>query len=244
MDTSELMTALSRSSHVLADVAEGHLGQPVPTCPDWTVADLVGHLGGVQGFWTALLDEAAPQDAPRPSRPSRPSPPPDPELLDWFRAGVDVMVAILAPLDPATPQWNWSERDQTIGWVQRRMAHESVMHCWDGCNAVGVAEPIDTEIAVDGIDEFLDVFVGARAERITGPVETVHVHVTDGEGEWLLTAGEGSTSLARTHAKGDVAVRGPASDLLLALWSRPRSDQVEIIGDASVLDRLLAAATI
>ena len=109
---------------------------------------------------------------------------------------------------------------------------------------MGSAEPIASEIAVDGIDEFLDVFVEARAERMTGPVETVHVHVTDGEGEWLLSVGQGSSSLARTHAKGDVAVRGPASDLLLALWSRPRSDQVEVIGDASVLDRLLAAATI
>ena len=238
MDTPDLMAALNRSSHDLADTADGHLDQPVPTCPDWTMADLVGHLGGVQGFWMALLDGTAPQDVVRPPRP------PDPELLDWFRAGADALVALLGPLDPATPQWNWSGRNQTVGWVQRRMAHESVVHNWDGRNAVGAARPIATALAVDGIDEFLDVFVGARAERMTGPVETVHVHVTDGEGEWLLTTGQGSTSLDRTHAKGDVAVRGPASDLLLALWSRPRSDQVEVIGDASVLDRLLAAATI
>jgi uncharacterized protein (TIGR03083 family) len=238
MDTPDLMVALQRSGHVLADAAEGHLGQPVPTCPGWTMADLLGHLAGVEGFWTAVLQGTAPADVTRPPRP------PDPELIDWFRSGVDALVALLGPLDPATPQWNWSDQDPTIGWVQRRMTHESVMHSWDGANAVGRAEPIDTEIAVDGIDEFLDVFVGARAERMTGPVETVHVHVTDGEGEWLLTAGEGSTSLERTHAKGDVAVRGPASDLLLALWSRPRSDQVEVIGDPSVLDRLLAAATI
>ena len=83
---------------------------------------------------------------------------------------------------------------------------------------------------------------------MTDPVETVHVHVTDGagegDGEWLLSFGDGATSLARTHAKGDVAVRGPASDVLLALWSRPRSEQVEVIGDAGVLDRLLATATI
>ncbi len=238
MDTPELMAALGRSGHQLADAAEGHLDQRVPTCPDWTMADLVGHLAGVQGFWATLLDGVAPQDVSLPPRPA------DPELLDWFRTGVDRLVALLGPLDPAVPQWNWSGRHQTVGWVQRRMAHESVMHSWDGRNAVGAAEPIPTELAADGIDEFLDVFVGARAEAMTGPVETVHVHVTDGEGEWLLTTGGGSTSLARTHAKGDVAVRGPASDLLLALWSRPRSDQIEVIGDARVLDRLLAAATI
>ncbi len=238
MDTPDLMAALSQSGHALADAAAGHLDQRVPTCPDWTVADLVGHLAGVQGFWTALLDGNTPQGVSLPPRP------PDSELLDWFRAGVDGLVALLGPLDPAAPQWNWSGRSQTVGWVQRRMTHESVMHSWDGRNAVGTALPIGTDVAVDGIDEFLDVFVAARAERMTGPVETVHVHVTDGEGEWLLTTGQGATSLDRMHAKGDVAVRGPASDLLLALWSRPRSDQVEVIGDASVLDRLLAAATI
>ena len=238
MDTADLMAALDQSSQALADAADGHLDQPVPTCPGWTVADLVGHLGGVQGFWTSLLQGTDLQQVSRPPRP------PDPELLDWFRSGADQLVAILAPLDPATPQWNWSERNQTIGWVQRRMAHEAVVHSWDGANAVGTAEAIDRELAADGIDEFLDVFVGARGERMTGPVETVHVHVTDGEGEWLLSFGRGTTSLERTHAKGDVAVRGPASDLLLALWSRPRSDQVEIIGDAGVLDRLLALATI
>ena len=238
MDAPDLLAELSGSSHRLADAVEGDLDRPVPTCPDWTVADLVGHLAGVQRFWTALLAGTAPQDVSLPPRPT------DPELLDWFRAGADELVAALGPLDPAAAQWNWSGRDQTIGWVQRRMTHESVVHSWDGLNAVGSAEPIGTAIAVDGIDEFLDVFVGARAERMTGPVETVHVHVTDGEGEWLLTVGQGSTSLERTHAKGDVAVRGPASDLLLALWSRPRSDQVEVLGDASVLDRLLVAATI
>ena len=124
------------------------------------------------------------------------------------------------------------------------MAHESVMHSWDGRNAVGTAEPIATEIAVDGIDEFLDVFVGARAERMTGPVETVHVHVTDGEGEWLLTTGAG-LDVAGAHPRQRRRGRprpglGPVAGPVVA----PRSDQVEVIGDASVLDRLLAAATI
>jgi hypothetical protein len=44
------------------------------------------------------------------------------------------------------------------------------------------------------------------------------------------------------HGKGDVAVRGPASDLLLVLMRRvpPGDPPVEVLGDAAVLDELLA----
>ena len=136
---------------------------------------------------------------------------------------------------------------RTIGWMQRRMAHE-IGDAQLGRRATrsGTAEPIATEIAVDGIDEFLDVFVAARGERIDGPVETIHVHVTDGDGEWLLTVGEGSTSLARDPRQGRRRRPRPG------LGSRPAGPVVatdaptgvEIIGDAQPCSiASLAAAT-
>ena len=43
--------------------------------------------------------------------------------------------------------------------------------------------------------------------------------------------------VTREHAKGDVAARGPASDLLLLVWGRDRPDAVDVFGDAALLDR-------
>jgi predicted lipid carrier protein YhbT len=43
--------------------------------------------------------------------------------------------------------------------------------------------------------------------------------------------------VTREHAKGDAAVRGPASDLLLVVYGRKPTDAVEVLGDASLFDR-------
>jgi uncharacterized protein (TIGR03083 family) len=234
---------LSRAGQRLADVADGNLGRPVPTCPDWTVADLTYHLGEVLSFWTQIgTGSASPDQITDPARPA------DPELVDWFRGRAEAAVTALGSQDPATERWNWTGVDQTAGWIQRRMAQEATIHAWDGLNAVGAAEPIEVGVAIDGIDEFLAVFVGALAPVLVGPVESVHVHVTDGDaaagqlGEWLLTTGEGSSTVERAHVKGDVAVRGSASDLVLALWRRRDPDGLDVVGDRAVLDRLLASA--
>ncbi|HEY5164497.1 MAG TPA: hypothetical protein VIJ44_00965 [Acidimicrobiia bacterium] len=44
------------------------------------------------------------------------------------------------------------------------------------------------------------------------------------------------------HAKGDVAIRGPASDLLLVMMRRRSPDDVEVLGDRAVLDGFLDQA--
>jgi uncharacterized protein (TIGR03083 family) len=239
METGDYMAEVHRSGQLLAAAADGHLDVSVPTCPDWVLADLVFHLGSVQSRWTLLGTGAARvEDLVAPERPA------DDELVDWFRSGVDATVEALGSVDPTVERWNWSGADQTAGWIQRRMAHEAAVHGWDGANAVGRPEPIPTPVAVDGIDEFFDVFVSARSAAFEGAPESIHVHCTDGEGEWVLTTGSGQVVVERIHAKGDVAVRGPAGDLLLTLWSRGPRPEVEVIGDADGLARFLTTVTI
>ncbi len=77
---------------------------------------------------------------------------------------------------------------------------------------------------------------------LTGVDGTIHLHATDGDGtgEWFIATAEG-LSWSRSHEKADVAVRGTTSDLLLLLWGRVPPDHLEVLGDASVLDRWHAA---
>ena len=61
---------------------------------------------------------------------------------------------------------------------------------------------------------------------------SVHLHSTDGDGEWTLRAGDdGAIVVTRDHAKADAALRGEANDLLLVLWRRLPIDAVDVFGD-------------
>jgi len=67
--------------------------------------------------------------------------------------------------------------------------------------------------------------------------ESMHLHCTDTEGEWMIRFTADGAVTTREHAKGDVAVRGTASDLYLLLWNRVSAERFEIFGDASLLRR-------
>jgi hypothetical protein len=128
-------------------------------------------------------------------------------------------------------------------WVRRR-AVETSIHRYDVQLAGTATSPLDGELAADGIEEFFDVFLKRLQDGLTGVQGTIHLHCTDAAGEWLLTPGEGGITVTREHAKGDVAARGTASNLLLWLWGRVPRDDLEVFGDASLLDQFRAGATI
>ena len=235
MQPEEYVAAIRRHAGRLADAATGNLERPVAACPGWSVADLVTHVGRTHWFWRHIAAgaAAAPDEVPEPR------PPAGDDLLPWFRAGAAEMVEVLGTLPSDTAAWTWSERHD-VGFIQRRMALETAVHCWDAVAAAGPAEPIPAALAVDGVDEFLDVFVPGRAEHLEGPDETVHLHAGDADGEWVVRTGGGSTEVHRIHGKGDAAVQATASDLLLLLWRRRSPDDVTVLGDRAALDRFLA----
>jgi uncharacterized protein (TIGR03083 family) len=236
MDRSAYLDTIAAESAAFhAAVAATPLGAPVPACPDWTVADLVYHLGEVHYFWGQIAERrlSAPDDVETPARP------PDDELVDWARAQAEHLQEVLAAADPAVAVWTWAAQ-QDIAFIQRRMAQETAVHRWDAQSAAGEAGPIDAAIASDGVDEFLThMLPDARTDRppISG---SVHLHATDTPGEWLVREEDGGgLTVTAEHTKGDAAVRGPASDLLLVLWRRKGLDEVEVLGDRSVAERLV-----
>jgi len=132
------------------------------------------------------------------------------------------------------PMWSWS-RVKKVGFVPRRMAQETAVHRWDAQNAIGDPSDIDGDLAVDGIDELLFVWLPSEAPLKEPPGSSVHVHTTDADGEWLAVLDE-EPVITREHAKGDVALRGPSSEVLLYLWGRVDPSSLEIHGDPATLD--------
>jgi uncharacterized protein (TIGR03083 family) len=227
---------LRRDSADFADAARDNLAARVPSCPDWTVEQLVAHLTVAHFFWR-LIAERHVQDH-RELENVEPPTPADP--VEFFLDHANRFADLLQAENPETPVWTWSKR-KNIGFIQRRMAHETAVHRWDAQLAAGDPEPIAGDLAADGVDEFFENFLGAK-KPVTRDGELVHMHRTDGDGEWLIRLSADGAHVSHGHEKGDAAVRGSASDLLLVLWRRLEPDAVDVFGDRAVLDRLLAHA--
>jgi uncharacterized protein (TIGR03083 family) len=245
LDGDELLGSLWRDGLALADAAtRAGLDAPVPSCPEWSVADLVWHAGEVHDFWRTMVTEGWPEPSPY-VQPDRPG---DEQLVAWYRDGVQRTVEELRAAEPDAEVWTWAPRGSNVSWVVRRMAQETAVHRWDA-EATAAARgdeppPIDTALAADGIDEFFEHFTDNAAEGAAPVGGTVHLHCTDAEGEWLVSepVAGGRLEVVAAHAKGDAAVRGTASDLLLLLWRRVDLDDVgrfEVFGDAAVAHRLV-----
>jgi len=110
------------------------------------------------------------------------------------------------------------------------------VHRYDAQTARGNAQPIPPAVAADGIEEVF-VMIGAWGVPTgTGTGETLHLHATDVDGEWLITLAPSGLVVDRTHGKADLALRGAVSDLELVLYQRPALGPVESFGDQAILD--------
>lgn len=241
VDAASHLDHARRAGEAIAEAAEGHLGEAVPSCPEYDVGSLLLHTGGFCRFVreSILQDRAPDLDFSGVGD----------DALAWHRREHEALVATLEASDPEAPGWSWG-RDRHLRFWFRRAAQELAVHRWDVECASGEARPIDPRLAADGVDELLDEFGPPPVEYRTHPGvaaqfggdgETMHLHATDlGDepgGEWLVTARPDHFEVERVHAKGDVAVRGTASDLLLLLWGRLPHDGLETFGEVSLLHR-------
>lgn len=241
----DYVVALRADASALAAVAKvTPYETQVPSCPDWTVAHLVRHVGRVHRWATLCVAGRDPEVPVNPG--GIESPPESADPVAWFEAGVPLLLDELNRAGARRPVWGWAG-DHTSDFWARRQAHETSVHRIDAQLAAGaVLSAAPPELAADGIDEWFDVLVAATgiAARVTGTGETLHLHAIDTEGEWLFTRTPDGLVLERTHGKGDAAVRGPASDLFLLLMNRRSLDhtdgfgELEVFGDPAVVDNL------
>lgn len=229
------LSAIRTEGAALARAAEqAGVDAGVPSCPEWTVSDLLGHIGAIHRRVAHLVVERASQWDP--GWPGA-EPPAAADRVAWFGAGVPRLADALAEAGPGVDLYSWTD-DPSTGFWARRQAHETAMHRVDAQLAGGAAEPVERALAVDGIDELFDLIpFWSHADRVRGAGETLHFHCTDGDGEWSALLGPDALVVTREHAKGDVAARGGASDLLLYLSGRAGLDALDVFGDAALLTR-------
>jgi uncharacterized protein (TIGR03083 family) len=250
------VAALADATRRLASVHTDDLDTPVAACPGWTVRRLAMHVGRIHRWVAVALQSPAGRHVPAVARPAA-----DVDLGVWLLEGVDHLLGTFEEAGPdaqvTSPGW-----ERPAAWWLRRTAHETTIHAWDAEAAIGAPRPIPAALALDGIDEVMDVFIPLGLDRSTflagrsAPTASLHLHCTDvpdslaaggsggdqTSGEWLVTVGPETVEVERRHAKGDAAVRAGASDLLLLLWNRVDHQRMEVHGDADLLRRYQASA--
>jgi uncharacterized protein (TIGR03083 family) len=239
MEYDAYVAALRADTDRLGDAAEAAgLDAPVPSCPAWTVDDLTRHIGTIQRFWADFVASRS-TEAPDFSARGREPVPEGDERFEWVRAGGQDLADTLAATPHDTPMWAFSGMGTVRFWA-RRQSHEAAMHRCDAELANGTLGSIDADQAADGVNEFFELFgLVPAAQAAVGNGETIHFHCTDREVEWLAELTPDGVVLRPEHAKGDVAVRGPANAIMLAVWNRigPDNPELEIFGDRDLLDR-------
>lgn len=245
---------------LLADTAERiDLDLGVPPCPGWTVRDAVLHTAQVYLHKISCTQFGV---MPKPW-PPEPWPPAtavaDP--IGFFRRTTGELLTELASRDPDSPSATWWPEDQTVGFWCRRMAHETAVHRVDVQSAASVVTPVDADLALDGVDEVLELMFSGDWSDVTpeewegvDPMAGVNrpIDLVVGERRWRVTMRADANEVLGLSGEpivggdADAAVSAGASDLLLWAWGRVPDSRVAVSGDAELVKALrdrLALAT-
>lgn len=232
-----MLQTLAREGDSLAGAAgRAGPGAAVPSCPGWTVRDLVLHQGNVHRWATDIVAGARSRSVPMPRQRV-----PDEGLPDWFRAGHDALLRALLRAPADLECWSFLAGSPTPRhfWA-RRQTHEITMHRIDAERAAGGAvSPVAPRVAVDGVDELLTGFHARTRSRVRSPrPRTLGVWASDDpDARWrVVISGEPPrTERGAWREPVECEISGPAEALYRTLWNRgPAGDAVTVTGDGSV----------
>lgn len=210
------------------------LQAPVPTCPDWTVRDLVAHQGMVHRWAAALVRGEAGVDPDAFEAAGRDCADP----LEWLRNGVIDLAETLtrAPADTTALVFLNDAPAPREFWA-RRQCHETTVHAVDALSASLGRPPranetwIDPAVAVDGIDELLGGFLTRPRSQLRCDDDAVLVVAPDDAPDWWRVdlGPRPAVTSRRTGPResGDWELQGTAVDLYLSLWNRTSREGLE-----------------
>ncbi|MGW3656843.1 maleylpyruvate isomerase family mycothiol-dependent enzyme [Streptomyces sp. NPDC005151] len=210
----------------------------VPSCPDWSLRDLVEHLTEVHRFWAAAV-AAGPSEKPPTVAPSDDTS--SAGLLARSATATQELIAALRAAGPAMGCWTWwgdSAVPMTSGAVARHQIQEAAVHAFDAQLATKTPQPIPAVVALDGIAEFISVSHGTAGPWPHEPAR-IGLHAAEGK-SWLVNlAASGSHVLDGQHETA-ADLHGSASNLLLTLHGRLPLDSLRSEGDRATLENLLS----
>ncbi|MFL6119221.1 maleylpyruvate isomerase family mycothiol-dependent enzyme [Actinophytocola sp.] len=229
----------------------------VPTCPEWTVAGLVQHVGQTQRWVSELIERRVTDPSELPTEMAEP--PAEPQAWPAWLSDAAARAAAAcsdAALEASVFNAAGDNRTGAQFWLHS-LLNEAVVHGFDAAVAAGHDYDLDADIAAGLITNHLAMLTSPTwaaqrpdsAAAMRGTNETLHWHATDepglgAAGEWFIERRPDGVSWQHGHGKADVTVHGPAKSLLLVLTRRlpltgAHADGVTIDGNAELAQHWL-----
>ncbi|MDQ3629225.1 MAG: maleylpyruvate isomerase family mycothiol-dependent enzyme [Actinomycetota bacterium] len=243
LDFCEYVRLVTADAARLREVASMGLEAAVPSCPGWSVGDVVHHTAEVYLHKVACTQlQRSPDPWPPPTHAGR-------APMDLFDEARAELLAMFAAHGPEDPSHTWWPPEQTVGFWMRRMALETAVHRVDAELAHDVVTPVDPALALDGIDELLVAMLAGDdwAEHGTAEPVDAAVRISAAGRSWTVTLDAGRVDVVEA-ATADVAVEvaGEPDAVFVWLWGRGDHERLVLAGDEEValaVRRRVAEAT-
>ncbi|NUT46624.1 MAG: hypothetical protein HOV94_04775 [Saccharothrix sp.] len=238
-----LIDVVETEAERLAASAEGQRPErQVPACPGLNLGETARHGGR-----TDRVESTGRRDGSHPLVWQQ-DPEPGQALPDYVRAGVPALVRELRAHGPDDPCGTWWPAEHNYEFWARRLAHESTVHRMDVQAAAGLPiDPVDDDVAEDGVDEILTLWLGHRLDLlgVRGTREGA-VAIRTGGRVWVTTTGP-EPAVTRLTTEEDAAsaanggVTGTPMQVYRWLWGRiPDRDLPPTTGDHDAIAQLWA----
>jgi uncharacterized protein (TIGR03083 family) len=198
MPLAESLDVIDSEGRRILELARRDSARRVPQYPEWTMADLLAHVGSILARTTQICLTHPTE------RISAPKLPEGEDVGDWYEAILAEMISTLDRSDLYVPVWGFIEGSTIQFWV-RRMVVETGVHQWDAEQAFGEETPLRGPVAEHGLDEYAEMWFPRLGE-----IPVLEVIAEDLGKTW--TYGSGSP---------EARVEGSGSDIYLRLMSRP-----------------------
>ena len=215
MDHQTRIGATRAAVRYLAERATTDGTARVPNTPAWTVAEVSTHVGWALTFWRHMMD-SAPTDSTARDRALADTPPFPPQLgPDEFLDQVDPIFDHMAADEHAECYVSMAGGPGTRGLWARHALSEIGVHRMDVEAAVGEPHQITIEEARDSVNYVARYVLPSFRHMAGEDPGSLTVELTGANGELL-----DCYTIASANQNAAI-VRGPASQMLLALWGRP-----------------------
>jgi uncharacterized protein (TIGR03083 family) len=221
----------------------------VPACPEWTVRDLVTHVGTGHRWAAGIVSGRLRTPPPY----ALVDPPQDPDAWsEWLITGARHLTQAIRDCGADAAVWTW-RAEGTAGFWLRKMLHDELIHRFDAELASGGRGDVAADVAADGVSDLLATIAtlsntgGANPVMtgLAGTGETMQLRATDpglAGADWLVERTPAGATWRSGQAPADVTVQARARELLLVLNRRldPDEQGVQIAGDRALLTHWLA----
>ena len=253
-ETIDYARALLEQNELLVETFSGaDLSIAVPTCPGWSLLQLMRHVGRGDRWAAQMIRENISELDVRAVVDGRP--PDDVELaLVWLRSSPAVVVEAVANSGENSLVPTLVGPRPGVWWLRRRL-HEATVHRADAAiarTAVGdkVTYQLAPELAADGIDEWIERLEEFQRQATMPaslqPGQRLAFQTTDpivGSARWVVEGTEQGLKRLDDQLDGaDTTMTGTAENLFLAMVRRRNIEQaqVQLDGDPGVWQAWLA----